>query len=233
MDFKKILLLASGLLLPPGAAAELGVSMPIQIRAVLQDPMKPTADLFVCDSSGSIVQLELRPKDLSSPLVVQTINDSIILYDKPTGDPHKTGSNLAATCKVPAGSKTGVIIILPSAVDTKPAYRVVFIDDSAKAFPKGESRILTLLPVEVAIEAGEHKLPIRPGEITRLPPVKKVDEFNLAQTNFYFKKQEVWSVFIERQLQFADKVRRIFIVHRTPGALDPTVSTILDASKPQ
>lgn len=203
---------------------------PFQIRAVLHDPLHPTAELFLSDQAGVIVKLELRPQDLSRPVLTIPVNGSLVLYDKAVIDPKKPEASLAATCKIPPNIKRGVVVILPGPTGSKPAYRMLFIDDSAKAFPKGECRVLTLLPVEAAIQAGEHKLPIHPGEITRLPPVKKVNEYNMAQTNFYYKKGDAWTVFIERQLQYLEGFRRIFIVHATPGALQPTVTTIVDTA---
>ena len=205
---------------------------PIQIRAVLHDPAHPTADLYYTDDKGAVVKLGFRPKDLSKPLLTLPVNGSLVLYDTANVNPEKPEASLAATCKIPPNTKRGVVVVLPSPVGTKPAYRLVFIDDSAKAFPKGESRILTLLPVEAAIEAGEHKLPIHPGVIANLPAVKKVDNFNMAQTNFYYKQGESWTAFTERQLQYLDGVRYIFIVYAMPGALQPSVGTIVDTTTP-
>lgn len=218
--------------MPALVSAQESPSLLFQFRAVFHNPANPSAELFVSDNTGKVVPIELRPKDLSAPMVTQTVGGSLVLYDKATMGAEKSNASVAAICKIPAGAKRGVVIILPSPADAKPAYRMVFIDDSAKAFPKGESRILTLLPMEAAIEAGEHKLPIRPGEIARLPSVKKVDAHNMAQTNFYYKKGETWSVFTERQLQYVDDIRRIFIVNITPGALQPTVNTIVDTTTP-
>ena len=49
--------------------------------------------------------------------------------------------------------------------------------------------MLSLLPVETAIEAGEHKLARQSGEGHQpVPTVTKVNEFNMAQTNFYLQK---------------------------------------------
>jgi hypothetical protein len=50
----------------------------------------------------------------------------------------------------------------------------------------------------------------------------------MAQTNFYYQQGEAWVPFTERQLQFLDVCRRIFIIHATPGALQPTITTIVD-----
>ncbi len=86
------------------------------------------------------------------------------------------------------------------------------------------------------MQAGEHKLPISPGKITAVPLAKKVDDFNMAQTNFYYKQGEAWVAFAERQLHYQEAVRRIFIIHAPPGAVQPTVTTIVDtvtAAQPQ
>jgi len=107
---------------------------------------------------------------------------------------------------------------------------MIIIDDSAKVFPKGESRALPLVTVETAIQAGEHRLSIHPGKITNVPPVRKVNEYNLAQTNFYYKQGESWVPFTERQLQYLDAFRRVFIIHVTPGAIQPSVTTIVDTA---
>lgn len=204
-----------------------------RIRVVLNDPANPSADLYYADQVGSISKLEFQDQNLSQSVMTQLVNGSLVFYDKATVDLMKPEESLAATCKVPAGSKQGAVIVLPSPGGAKPAYRLVFIADSAKDFPKGESRILTLLATETAIEAGEHKLPIHPGQITRLPPVKKVSEYNMAQTNFYYKKGDAWTAFTERQLQYIDGFRRIFIVQVMRGAAQPTVLSILDSTTPQ
>ncbi len=82
--------------------------------------------------------------------------------------------------------------------------------------------------METAIQAGEHRLPVNPGKFTKVPPVTKVNEYNMAQTNFYYQQGGSWVAFAERQLQYLDACRRLFIIHATPGALQPTVTTIVD-----
>ena len=205
---------------------------PIQFRAVLHDPVHPAADLYFPDGKGTITKLEFRPHDLTLPLFTLPVNGSMVLYDKADVDPKKPEASLAASVKLPPDLKQAIVVVLPAPDGTKPAYRMVLIDDSFKAFPKGESRVLPLVTVETAIQAGEHRLPIHPGKITSVPPVKKANDFHMAQTNFYYKKGEAWIPFTERQLQFLDVTRRLFIVHVTPGALQPTVTTIVDTSIP-
>ena len=203
-------------------------AVPVQIRAVLHDPVRPTADLFYTDKTGAVVQLNFRPQDLTEPLFTLPLNGSLVLYDKALIDPKKPAASVAASVKLPADLKRAMIVVVPAAEGAKPAYRMLIIDDSESAFPSGESRVLPLISVETAIQAGEHRLPVHPGKITKVPPVKKVDEFNMAQTNFYYQQGGSWVAFTERQLQYLDASRRVFIIHATPGAIQPTVTTIVD-----
>ena len=211
-----------------GHAQEADKPVPVQIRAVLHDPVNPVAQLFYPDKEGVIVPLEFRPQDLTEPLLVLPANGSLVLYDKAAVDPENPAASLAASAKLPEGIKRAMVVVLPAPAGQKPAYRMLIIDDSKTAFPYGESRVVALVGVETAIQAGEHRLPAHPGKITRVPPVKKVNEFNMAQTNFFYQQGEKWMPFTERQLQFLDVCRRLFIVHATPGALTPTVTTIVD-----
>lgn len=209
---------------------------PVSFRAVLHDPVHPVAELFYTDKTGVVVPLEFRPQDLSRAMFTLPVNGSLVLYDKAAVDPENPTASLAATVKIPPDIKQAIVVVVPAAAGDKPAYRMLVIDDSTKAFPPGESRVLPLVSLETAIQAGEHRLPVHPGKITSLPPVRKVNEFNMAQTNFYYQQGEAWVPFTERQLQFLDASRRIFIIHATPGAQQPTVTTIVDTaarSQPQ
>ena len=211
-------------------AQEKSAAAPLRIRAMLHDPVNPVANLFYADKSGAAVPLEFRPQDLTDALFMLPANGSLVLYDKAAVDPENPAASLAASIKLPPDLKRAIVVVLPSRPGGKTAYRMLLIDDSEKAFPNGESLALSLLGVETAVQAGEHRLPIHPGKITRVPPVKKVNEFNMAQTNFYYQQGGSWVAFAERQLQFLDASRRVFIIHATPGALQPTVTTIVDTN---
>ncbi|HSP44268.1 MAG TPA: hypothetical protein VLO11_15440 [Luteolibacter sp.] len=202
----------------------------LPIRAVLHDPVRPVADLYYTDKTGAVVKLEFRPQDLTETLLTLPVNGSLVLYDKAEIDPENPAASLAASVKLPPGIKRAIVLVMPAPAAKKPAYRMLVIDDSEKAFPNGESRALSLVGTEIGIQAGEHRLTVHPGKITRVPPVRKVNDFNMAQTNFYYKKGDSWTVFTERQLQFLDACRRLFIIHATPGALQPTVTTIVDVN---
>lgn len=215
-----------------GHAQEADKPVPVQIRAVLHDPLNPVANLFYPDKDGAIMPLAFRPQDLTEPLLVLPANGSLVLYDKAAVDPENPAASLAASATLPDGIKRAIIVVLPSPGGQKPAYRMLVIDDSKQAFPYGESRVIPLVGVETAIQAGEHRLSVNAGKITRVPPVRKVNDFNMAQTNFFYQQDEKWMPFTERQLQYLDVCRRLFIVHATPGALTPTVTTIVDIAPP-
>jgi len=231
MITRKFLWILPLLCLPLAAHAQKNDQMPpVQIRAVWHGPTQPAAELFLTDKTGALVKLDLRVEGPSDAQFALPVNGSLVLYDRAKIDPNKPEAFVAASCKIPPDLKRAIVIVLPAPAGSKPACQMMVIDDSSKAFPKGESRVLPLVTVEAAIEAGEHKLPIHPGKITKVPPVSKVNDFNMAQTNFYYKQGESWVPFTERQLQYIDDYRRIFIVHVTPGATQPMVTTIVDVA---
>lgn len=228
---KLFLLVLPALLLSAIAHAQQGeASGQVQIRAVLHDPIHPEAELYLPDPGGKIIPLILVPANLSALQTTLPVNGSLVLYDKAVVDPKNPQASLAATVRVPQNMKKGIVIIIPSPEGSKPAYRMVLIEDTPTAFPKGESRVLSLLPVETAVQAGEHKLPVKSGIVTSVPVVNRVNEFNIAQTNFYYKDGENWIAFTERQLQFLPQFRRIFIIYVTPGSTQPFINTIVDTA---
>lgn len=202
----------------------------LQIRAVLFDPAHTAGDLFYPDKNGDVVKLNFRLQDLTPPLLTLPANGFLVLFDKANVDPKDPKASLAASVKLPSGIQQAIVVVVPEPAGSSPAYRIELIDDSAKAFPMGESLVLSLVAMETTLEAGEHKLTLPPGGITRVPPVKKVDEFNMAQTDFSFQQSGSSVAFSQRQLQFLDVCRRLFIIHTAPDALQPTVTTIVDTN---
>jgi len=208
------------------------VAPPIQIRAVLLDPTHAMVDLFIPDPSGTAVKLNLQPANLSKPQLTVPLNGTVLFYNTDAVNPEKPMESLAATLKVPQNVKRAIAILIPSPPGSKLAFRAVLIDDTAKGFPKGESRVLSLVPVETAIQAGEHKRQILPGKVTSVPPVTKRNEYNMAQTNFYYKQDGAWVPFSERQIKYVERVRRIYLIAPVPGGKYPYVTTIVDIASP-
>jgi hypothetical protein len=225
--FLSILIAASGLLTT--VHGQQSTHGPVRLRAVLHDPAHPAADLFIRDQGGNRVKLELRPGDFSGPQITLPVDGKVLFYSTGSTDSKDPQAGLVATMSVPPTLKSAISILVP-VPGKNPSFRTVLIEDTPDSFRKGESRVLSLVPVETAIEIGEHKLQIMPGKLTRVPVVKKVSGFNMAQTNFHFKEGASWVTFTERQLQFLDDIRRVFIISATPGATRPYVTTIVDTA---
>ena len=83
MILKHSLCLLTVIWLPvAGHAQQNEAKVPVQIRAVLHDPVHPTADLFYTDKSGAVTRLNFKPQDLTAALSMQPVNGSLVLYDK-------------------------------------------------------------------------------------------------------------------------------------------------------
>ncbi len=231
MNLKYSLCILTAFWLPVAAHAKPTKAPTVQIRAVLHDPTNPTAELFYRDKKGGAVKLNFQPQDLTPPLLTQSVDGSLVLYDKADIDPKNLTASVVASAKLPPNMKSAMVVVTPAPVGSKPPYRLDLIDDSAAAFPKGESRIISLVPMETTLEVGEHKLTIRPGESTRVPAVTKVNEYNMAQTSFSYKEGDTQVIFNDRQLQYLDGFRRIFIVHTTPSGSQPGITTIVDTAQ--
>lgn len=197
----------------------------LELRAFLHDPVRPSAAIRFTDKTGALKPLELMAEGLSSPCAASLVEDELILQG--------ADGAVAARAKVPAGCKRAAVIVVPAAAaDAKPPYRLIVLDDAPAAFPWGSSRAVSLLGVETAVQLGEHRLALPAGKITPLPEVKKVDEFNMAQVNFHYREGTGWIPFTERRMQFTGELRRIFLIHATPGSQRPFVATLVDYQPP-
>ena len=209
-----------------------GQDMAVQIRAVLHDPSKPDASFFVGKVGETMSPLKLAEEGLTDSQKVTVENGSLNLFTSPTVDKNNPQASLAATVRVPAGPSRLIVIILPAAQGATPPYKMLVLDDDAKAFPWGESKAVNLTPVDFALEIGEHKVPLPAGKITSVPKVTKVDEYNRAQTNFYYKQADQWVVAAERRMQYVGALRRVFLIYKLPNTLAPDVRTIIDQLPP-
>lgn len=214
---------ASGIL----EAQEPAKESSLMVRAVLHDPSKPDSEFFFGRLGDAGEPVKLTSEGLGEAQKWPVENGNLNLFSSAKVDKNKPLANLAATVKVPTGQGRAIVVILPAGKATPP-YRLVLIPDDPKTFPWGQSKAVNLTPTEFAIEAGEHKLPLPSGKVTEIPKVTKVDEFNRAQTNFYFKQDKRWAIAAERQMQYLPALRRVFLIYQSPGALAPDVRTIVD-----
>ena len=162
-------------------------------------------------------------------MFMQPVGGSLVFYDKAAIDPENPEASVVARAQLPPELRQAIVVVVPAPRPGRMLYRMVIIDDSDKAFPFGESEVLSFVGLEIGIHVGEHKLMVRPWKKGRVPHVKKANDYHMAQTNFHYKANDgSWVPFVERQLQYTNASRRIFIIHATPEALQPTVTTIVD-----
>ena len=200
----------------------------LSVRAFLHDPLHAAAELYLKDVKGDVVKLQLTPEEIGKAQSTVPLNGSLVLFNTTTVDQKNPVPSIAASASVPHNMKRAIVIVMPAPPNSKPAYRMILIDDSSAAFPAGESRILALVPFDTAVEAGEHKLLCKPGKITGMAPVRKLNPYNMAQTDFYYKKNDSWLVFNECKMKYLDVFRQIFIVHTRPGGTAPLLTTLID-----
>ncbi len=205
----------------------LGQESTLQIRAVLNDPSRPDARFFVGKAGEPKAPLKLADEGLTESQKVSTEEGMLNIFTSATVDNINPKASLAGSVRVPAGSTSLIVIILPKS-GGEPAYQMVVVADDSKSFPWGESRALNLTLVDFALEVGDQKVLLPGGKITNVPKVTKVDEFNRAQTNFYYKQLDQWVVAAERQMQYLETLRRIFLIYKAPNALAPDVRTLID-----
>lgn len=216
------------------SAAAAQESFSSNIRAVLHDPSMPDIKFFMRQQGDTMEALKLVEEGLGEPQKVQVTNGAINLYSSATVNPANAQASLLASIKVPNSAAAGslIVIILPAPKGAATSYAGIAISDDPKSFPWGESKAVNLTPVEFAIEVGEHKIKLPPGKVSDVPKVEKVNEYHRAQTNFYFKQDNQWVIAAERQMQYLNTIRRVFLVSKAPNALTPDVRTITDQPAP-
>jgi hypothetical protein len=225
--------LLSGLLaalLPLTASAQQPEATKIRLRAVLHDPLKPYAEMYFQGVAGGLERLNLAVEGLTDAQTVAVQKGTLRLFSSAKVDPAKPLANLAATVTVPAEIKRAIVFILPAAADAKPPYQLMVLNDSFAAFAKGESRVINMTRLPLAVKAGEHAVEVPAGKITKIPPVTKVNDLNQAQTTFYRKLETEWSLLSERPTQYTPEVRNIFLMFVMPNVEEPQIRTIIDTT---
>lgn len=208
------------------SAQDQSAARELTLRGYLHDPVHAAQEPFVFkepgETGGKETPLVWRVDSLSEPTKVRAVKNTLLLYLQ--------GGQLAARTTVAANIEHGIVIVVPASdPGTGLPYRMVLFDDDPARFPYGTSKVLNMTDVQATVEAGEHKADVEPGGISTIPEVLKVDDFNMAQTDFHVKKGDSWQPITERRLQFMDSFRRVFIISSSPDSKRPPfVKTLLD-----
>jgi len=201
----------------------------IEIRAVLQDPMNPGAAFQVRTTPSTFEKLELVAEGLCIAKRISVTDNTVALYGPTSSDP-KIGPPIVASAVVAPAVERCLLVIVPEPPGGKLPYHLLVLDDTGKAFPFGESRVVNLTNVALGMQAGATRLSLPAHSVTPLPLIKEVNEYHMAQTNFYAKSDngDQWMPFAERQVQYLETVRRISLIDVAPGAVAPTIRTVID-----
>jgi hypothetical protein len=212
------------------AAAQKPATTKLRLRAVLHDPLRSQADLYVHDASSGIVPLYLSMEGLTEPQTVSVTDGALQLFDSDTIDPENPLAQLAAQVAIPTKLSRAIVFIFPSGRETGPAYRMLVLNDDPKIFRKAETRVLNLTKLSLAMKAGEHSLKLSPARVTAVPRVTKLNDLNQAHTSFYQKGAggNEWLLIAERPMQFADGARNIILIYQMPKAKAPQLRTLID-----
>ena len=225
------ILLAAALTL--AACAQPEASVKVRIRAVLHDPLKPFAAMYVPGPASALVRLNLALEGLTESQGVTLPKGVLQLYASPTIDPARPAANLLASVQVPAGVTQAIIFILPAGDKAPLPYKLMVLNDSLAAFGMGESRVINLTTLPLAIKAGEHSKDVPPASVAAVPPVTKVNNLNQAQTQFYRKAEKEWVLLAERPMQYTAALRNIFLMYLMPNVAEPQIRTLVDTSTPR
>jgi len=225
-------LLAFVLLSSVGFSSLEAATRKLSIRAVLHDPLKPQAELYVPLKEGALERLYLAIEGLTHPQEVVVTDGKLQFFSSPIIDPEKLLENLAAAVKVPDSLTRAIVFVIPSAKESQLPYRLVVLNDDPEAFPKGETRVINMTAVPLAMKAGEHSLKLPAAKITTLPVVKKLDHMNRAPTEFYRAGDAAnpWILFAERPMHFSLNARNLILFYPMPGLKEPRLRTLIDTT---
>jgi hypothetical protein len=202
----------------------------VKLRALLHDPLKPFTELYVLGESAKLERLNLALEGLTTAQTVTLTNGTLSLFSSATIAPEKPLENLVATTTVRDEVKHAILLIVPAPATEKLPYKIMVINDAFNTFPKGESRVLNMTKLPLAVKIGEHSKEVAAASFVAIPAVTKVNDMNQAQTIFYQKVDTEWSLLSERPTQFTKDIRHVFLLYQMPNVEEPQIRTILDTA---
>jgi hypothetical protein len=230
----RLFVFLASLVLAAAVSAQEPATTKLRLRAVLHDPLKPFAEMYVRDAAGGLVRLNLAIEGLTEAQDVSLINGTLHVFDSKQIDPAKPLEHLLASVVVPAGVKRAIVFVFPAGANAKPPYQMMVLNDGAAAFPRGEARVINLTKLLMAAKFGEHRVKLSPAAVSAVPKVTKLNDLNQAQTEFYRKgaAENEWLLLAERPMQFTADSRNIVLMYQMPNVEEPQLRTLLDTEPP-
>lgn len=150
----------------------------IRVRGLAFQLATTPADVFVHDAvpAPGIIGAKLDLKGyLNHEFSLLPIKGKSVICTK-SSDPAsvKDPASILAKATMPENFKNGIFMFLPgSGAAGAPPYRVLVIDDSTRAFPRGSYKVMNLSPVTVRIQLEKETFEFKSGEMKLIedPPV--------------------------------------------------------------
>jgi hypothetical protein len=158
----------------PPSASDQG----IRVRGLAFQLAAPPTDIYVHDAAAppGIVGAKLDVKGyLNHEFSLLPIRGKNVVCTK-SSDPAsiKDPANILAKATLPDKFKNGIFMFLPgTGAPGAPMFRILVVDDSTSAFPRGSFKVMNLSPVTVRIQLEKETFEFKSGEMKLIedPPV--------------------------------------------------------------
>lgn len=123
-----------------------------------------------------------------------------------------------------------VFLLVPSAAESGPAFRIIAFDDGDRDFAMGATRVLNLTPFALRLNvAGTEQEPIKAGETGVFPLCTEVDEWDMysARLDLELEKGK-WQNVATQSWKSSDRKRDWVVVSYNPATKEPKIRIYQD-----
>jgi hypothetical protein len=133
-------------------------------------------------------------------------------------------------CEIPEKASSLILLFVPEAGDPA-TFKVLAVDDQAKAFPAGSFQVINLSPEPIKIELESEPFEFKPGEARVIgdPPV---NEARSSAMRAYFQRDDKWQVFASGIWPHPGGKRVLQVVTTNPASGHLELKGVRDVAKP-
>jgi hypothetical protein len=208
------LLALSTILISPCLAAQEASSTEISFRVLCVDHRDNVSSAFATGEGGNKVEVPLYTSDFSSIIKAKFVNGQASLFVEESMPDGKIQRKIVADGKLATGVRQAFLLI-PTSSSIGPIYRIVAFEDGEETFPMGATRVINLAPFPIRLNlAGTDMPPVKPGGVSMIPQVVKVDEWNMYTTRIQFGVSADQWVDVATQSWKASNRKRDWVIAR-------------------
>lgn len=180
------------------------------------------ASVIAASDGGIETNCPLPRHELSPPVVCHAKGNTIRFLSPGDRKP-------AATATIPASAANAILVFVPGAADGKsPAWRVMVVEDSPKAFPDGGTYVANFYNKDIRFIIGEHKGMLHAAGSHGYEMPKKLDDFNMAPVMFELLQDDKWRTASESSLRFLPGTRYLIFAYVDPATGRARIHTCQD-----